>query len=290
MARVIQKILNKVLTERYILKGLNFAGLPGDCASAPIHIVNNLIVYLKEEKLRCEFYCRILEKPSIHYYEVWSNRGIRGEEGIDQGEIIFLLVWQITYDPLLCKLQQLEKGFEIKLRWSILAQRETKTEVFRTKCIAYADDTTLFAPFRENLQIKVILAETYRYHITEWQVRINNGGPLEEFTRLRLKKAQLDLCSPTSIWELNREQHIQYITSHNLNYRIMVLAKKLNLDVPKSIATKNWDLTKGEVTNGTIMHLLKIIGWAGNIKSLQKLELWFIDKLYDMCSEMMLTW
>src|SRR5437773_1405534 len=41
-----------------------------------------------------------------------------GEDGIDQGETISLLLWHIFYDTLLCRIQKDQSlGFTIKLKW-----------------------------------------------------------------------------------------------------------------------------------------------------------------------------
>jgi hypothetical protein len=43
VVRIIQRRLSKVLVEKSILKGANFAGLPEESTAAPIHILNNVI-------------------------------------------------------------------------------------------------------------------------------------------------------------------------------------------------------------------------------------------------------
>src|SRR3954453_2129112 len=41
-----------------------------------------------------------------------------GADGIDQGETISPLLWRIFYDPLLCRIQNVnDLGFEISLKW-----------------------------------------------------------------------------------------------------------------------------------------------------------------------------
>ena len=49
-----------------------------------------------------------------------------GEDGIDQGETISLLLWRIFYDPLLCQIQQdQELGYNIKMNWPFLIANKT---------------------------------------------------------------------------------------------------------------------------------------------------------------------
>ena len=43
IVRIVQKRLSKVLVERQILKGVNFAGLPSESTMAPIYVLNNVI-------------------------------------------------------------------------------------------------------------------------------------------------------------------------------------------------------------------------------------------------------
>ncbi|KAF0420588.1 reverse transcriptase [Gigaspora margarita] len=127
IVRIIQKILNKIFTEKHIRKELNFAGLPGNSTSTPIHIVNNLIEYVKEEKIEMWILLQDIRKAfnsvsiisikkalgrfqvprkiAAFILELYSKRNIKvitkygmtegfeAKEEIDKGEIISLLVW-----------------------------------------------------------------------------------------------------------------------------------------------------------------------------------------------------
>lgn len=95
-------------------------------------------------------------------------------EGINQNEIISLLVWRIIYDPLLCKLQQIEKGFEIKLEWPISAQEETILEVFRPEYIVYTDNTTLFTSSKENMQLIIEKAKKF-YRLNDIEINLKKN-------------------------------------------------------------------------------------------------------------------
>ena len=47
--RIVQKRLCKVISQKNILKGANFAGLPEESIMAPIYILNNIIEELSKE-------------------------------------------------------------------------------------------------------------------------------------------------------------------------------------------------------------------------------------------------
>ena len=49
VVRVINKRLSQILVEHNILEGPNYAGLPGDSTSSPIHIMNNLLKDTKQK-------------------------------------------------------------------------------------------------------------------------------------------------------------------------------------------------------------------------------------------------
>src|SRR5205085_10442695 len=126
--RIVQKRLSKVLVERQILKGTNFARLPSESTIAPIHVLNNIIedAIQKEKDLWIAFQdmCKAFDSVSIHALELamrrikllknlitfikqlFQDREIRvitdegptdffvAGDGIDQGEVISPLMWK----------------------------------------------------------------------------------------------------------------------------------------------------------------------------------------------------
>ena len=48
--RILNIRLSKICSEKAILKGYNFAGLPGDCTNTPIQALTYIIEEAKEKK------------------------------------------------------------------------------------------------------------------------------------------------------------------------------------------------------------------------------------------------
>jgi len=70
---------------------------------------------------------------------------ITAEDSIDQGEVIFLLIWQLFYDSLLERIQE-----DKSLGYIVEQETLKNTDInyitkHRQAAIAYADDTTWIA-------------------------------------------------------------------------------------------------------------------------------------------------
>ena len=149
VVRIVQKRLSKVFIEHNILKGLNYAGLPGLSTGAPIHIMNNILEEATQKKkelwigfqdmkkafdsvsleaLTCamerikipegaiRFVLNLYNKREIAVITKYGNTdSFVAEDGIDQGEVISPLIWRIFYDPLLSKIQDKELGFKVEV-------------------------------------------------------------------------------------------------------------------------------------------------------------------------------
>ncbi|GBC01782.1 hypothetical protein RclHR1_43290001 [Rhizophagus clarus] len=71
--------------------------------------------------------------------------------GIDQGEVISPLLWCIYFDPLLTKLEQLQKGYKIS---------DGSTSI-HVPSKAYMDDTTIITDSKENLEVLLSTADSF---------------------------------------------------------------------------------------------------------------------------------
>src|ERR1043165_2815158 len=140
VTKVVTKRLAKVFTERGILKGPNFAGLPGNSTEQPIHILNMIMEEAQEKNKEVWILLQDMKKAfdSVPLESLeWALRRVKipqktrkyiinlfckqqlkiitayglteeitAGDGIDQGEVISPLIWRLFYDPLLEKIQE----------------------------------------------------------------------------------------------------------------------------------------------------------------------------------------
>ena len=196
LMKTIRKCFTKIITNRLslickdhqILRGPNFAGLPGESTQEPIQLLNNICEEAREEgkelwillqdtakafdtvnlKMLDKALQRIKIPENINrlIIALFKNRQFRtitafeltdaitAGDGIDQGETISPLLWKIFYDPLLCKIQENKAlGYELECSWTpntnLPEKRSIKT---RNAAIAYMDDTTWIARSKKNMQ------------------------------------------------------------------------------------------------------------------------------------------
>ena len=134
-----------------MLEGPNYAGLPGDSTSSPIHIMNNLLEdarqknkeiwilfqdmkkafdsvslkmmekaleRIKVPNLLIKFLLNLYNKRKIKVYtEYGLTKEFKAEDGLDQGEVVSPLMWRIFYDLLLYLIYKKEDlSYKIELK------------------------------------------------------------------------------------------------------------------------------------------------------------------------------
>ena len=77
--------------------------------------------------------------------------------------------------------------------------------------------------------IKSLWQRHIEQSITEWTIRINNKNLLGQTILGRLRQAQLDLLSTEPIWNIPEESMNSQTIKNNLNAKILLSAKRLNL-------------------------------------------------------------
>ena len=196
LLEVSRKLLSKMITNRLssickqynLLKGPNYAGLPGESTQEPIHILNNICEEAREKKkelwicfqdtakafdtVNLVMLQKALERIKVptkatgFIIGLFKNRRLKAitnygtteeivaGDGIDQGETISPLLWRIFYDPLLNKIQKnTQLGYTMETSWRPDLNSSRREELrIRTAATAFMDDTTWLASSRENMQ------------------------------------------------------------------------------------------------------------------------------------------
>lgn len=159
-----------------VLRGPNFAGLPGGSTTMPIHVIHNIIedaTMNKKELWICfqdmakafdsigmvpfqkALQCIKLPPRLISFIvNIFNNRRLRvimayglsdafiPGGGIDQGETISSLIWHIFYDPLLSRIHDdPELGYNLSVDWPSPIPSSEDVTSLKIACTAFADDT-----------------------------------------------------------------------------------------------------------------------------------------------------
>src|ERR1043165_5423884 len=195
VTKVLTKRLARVFIEKEILKGPNYAGLPGNSTEQPVHILNMIMEEAKEKdkelwillqnirkafdsvpleslelalqrvkvpKRTIEYILNLFHKRQLRIITAYGlTEEITAGDGIDQGEVISPLIWRLFYDPLLERVQEDEElGYIIEQQTRKGVQCNNITEYCQA-AIAYADDTTWIASSKTQLLKILKIAEEF---------------------------------------------------------------------------------------------------------------------------------
>ena len=120
------------------------------------------------------------------------------EDEIDQGEVIFPLVWQIFYDPLLERVQRdKDLGFIAKVSNLNANGIVESSSSIRQAVLAYADDTTWIATSKKQMERTIEIAEQF-FYINDIEINgsksklvVLNSGLLGQDKNISFCKAKL---------------------------------------------------------------------------------------------------
>ena len=196
IVKIINQRLANILSQHKVLRGENYAGLPGGSTLELIKILNAVIEEARENNKECwmlfqdisKAYDRVklpmLQKAMkrikipdrcIRFISsLFTNRrnkvitsyGLTSEYkvlvGIDQGEVISPLLWCIYYDPLLCEAQQVKQAYTMKHCWKPNLTNNQIIEIKKSiNAIAYMDDTTWLANSKTSLKSTLTIAQEF---------------------------------------------------------------------------------------------------------------------------------
>ena len=99
------------------------------------------------------------------------------EDGIDQGEVLFPLMWRVFYDPLLYKVQKEEGlGYIAEVQTPVDSRRGTwSVERVRQAAIAYANDTIWLGKSKEEMESILAIANEF-FVINDIQLKKANAS------------------------------------------------------------------------------------------------------------------
>src|SRR6266540_4384229 len=161
--KIITNRLSRIIAKHKVLRGNNFAGIPGGSTEVPIKIMNMILEDAKEhnkpvwillqdlskayDRVDLSILRKAMERiklpaPDINFIidffthrknAVLTKGGLSDyydvKIGIDQGEVISPLLWCIYFDLLLCEINQLNKGYTITHRWMNNVSQSTVTQL-----------------------------------------------------------------------------------------------------------------------------------------------------------------
>ena len=218
---MLNRRFTKILVEKKVLKGNQFAGLPLQSTFEPIRILNEIIqdatennkelwilsqdlakaydrvnIYMLKKamdrlKIPQTFTKLILNLFNNRKNQVLTAVGTTDPYdvliGIDQGEIISPILWCIYYDPLLCEIKNRHLGYNIIEKYkNNVYDRIYEEQKFQLSSMAYMDDTQWITENKEKLEEILKIADSF-YLLNDIQV---NKEKSELLLRKKINKTK----------------------------------------------------------------------------------------------------
>ena len=196
MVRIINDRLTKLMVKHTILKGNQFAALPGSSTFEPIRIINEIIEDAKEQKkeiwlffqdlskaydrvnifmlekaferlrLPLDFITLILNLFSNRKNRVFTEAGMTDFFdmliGIDQGEVISPILWCIYYDPLLCEIEERKLGYNLRHNYKQNLYSDQIIQIEQHLSVsAFMDDTSWITESKQSLEAILFIADGF---------------------------------------------------------------------------------------------------------------------------------
>ncbi|EXX58571.1 hypothetical protein RirG_196760 [Rhizophagus irregularis DAOM 197198w] len=209
MVSVFSRRLNETLAKYNILQFNNRAGVLGQSCLEPLFQIQHLIEHarifknpiliaiqdlskaydrvdiallrlaLQRIKIPSKIITFIINLFSNRYNSIILPNGnlapYKVLQGIDQGEVISPLLWNIYYDPLFShinKLSNLAYKCDTKKIKNIYQKHLDITHSYELSLVGYLDDTTWFSPSLEKLELKLDIAHSF-YDMAKIKVNID---------------------------------------------------------------------------------------------------------------------
>src|SRR4051812_44468669 len=201
MTRIMNKRLSSILAANHVLKGNNYAGLPGSNCSTPIAILESIIQDAKSHNKPLFIFLQDISKAfdsmdvrmlqlamqrlkiptgfiklvtalfTDRYNTVITAYGhsapYKTKIGIDQGETLSPLLWVIYIDPLLTVLNR-------EASTPYIIDSDPLTPRVSTSTLAFMDDTTLISSSTEGLLHLLDIAQEF-YNMNNTKINFNKA-------------------------------------------------------------------------------------------------------------------
>src|SRR6266498_634712 len=204
MRKAVMKLLtnqlSRIMAKHNVLKGNNFVGLPGGSTELPIKLMQMVLEDVKEnnkpvwillqdlskayDRIDLSILRKAIERvkiPSLYIdfildfftyrkNAVLTKGGLSNfydvKIGIDQGEVISPLLWCIYFDPLLCEIDDLHKGYTLSHQWmSNVTNAEQQSLREQIAALGFMDDANWISDSLENLKEILAVADDF-YSLT----------------------------------------------------------------------------------------------------------------------------